>query len=244
MPTIRLPAEGWRPRAYQLPVWSYLENGGKRAECIWHRRSGKDEVALHWAAVAAFERPATYWHMLPEAAQGRRAIWEAVNPHSGKRRIDEAFPHALRETTRENEMMIRFKSGSALHVVGSDNFNSLVGSPPAGVVFSEWALADPAAWGLPPPDPRREQRLGAVHHHAARQQPRQDHARRGARTIRPGSRGAAGHRHRGLHARAARGSRSANTWRSSASTRAARSTSRNTSARSRPRCSAPSTPRS
>lgn len=146
--TITLPASGWRPRAYQLPVWSYLERGGKRAECIWHRRSGKDEVALHWAATAAFERPATYWHMLPEAAQGRRAIWEAVNPHSGRRRIDEAFPHELRETTRENEMMIRFKSGSALHIVGSDNFNSLVGSPPAGVVFSEWALADPAAWGF------------------------------------------------------------------------------------------------
>jgi phage terminase large subunit len=30
--------------------------------------------------------------MLPEAAQARKAIWEAVNPHSGKRRIDEAFP--------------------------------------------------------------------------------------------------------------------------------------------------------
>lgn len=148
MPTIRLPAEGWQPRDYQLPLWRWLERGGKRAECIWHRRSGKDEVALHWAAIAAFERPATYWHMLPEAAQGRRAIWEAVNPHSGKRRIDEAFPHALRETTRENEMMIRFKSGSALHIVGSDNFNRLVGSPPAGVVFSEWALADPAAWGF------------------------------------------------------------------------------------------------
>ena len=28
--------------------------------------------------------------MLPEAAQARKAIWEAVNPHSGRRRIDEA----------------------------------------------------------------------------------------------------------------------------------------------------------
>lgn len=145
---VKLPHNGWRPRPYQLPLWSYLERGGTRAEAVWHRRSGKDEVALHWEAIACFQRPATYWHMLPEAAQGRRAIWEAVNPHSGLRRIDEAFPHALRETTRENEMMIKFKSGSALHIVGSDNFNSLVGSPPAGVVFSEWALADPAAWGF------------------------------------------------------------------------------------------------
>lgn len=41
--------------------------------------------------------------------------------------------------------MIRFVNGSTWQVVGSDNYNSLVGSPPAGVVFSEWALANPSA---------------------------------------------------------------------------------------------------
>ncbi|MFI0489346.1 MAG: hypothetical protein ACH344_08715 [Yersinia sp. (in: enterobacteria)] len=96
--------------------------------------------------VAAWQRPATYWHMLPEAAQARKAIWQAINPHTGKRRIDEVFPHDLRAGTNETEMLIRFKSGSSWQVVGSDNFNSLVGSPPAGVVGSEWALANPLAW--------------------------------------------------------------------------------------------------
>ncbi len=141
---ISLP-NNWRPRPYQLPAWSYLENGGKHAELIWHRRSGKDEIALHRTAVAAFERPATYWHMLPEAAQARKAIWDAVNPHTGIRRIDEAFPLTIRETTREHEMMIKFINGSTWQLVGSDNFNSLIGSPPAGIVYSEWALADPMA---------------------------------------------------------------------------------------------------
>jgi phage terminase large subunit len=84
--------------------------------------------------------------MLPEASQARKAIWEAVNPHTGLRRIDEAFPHEIRAATRENEMFIRFINGSTWQVVGSDNFNSLVGSPPAGVVFSEWALSNPSAW--------------------------------------------------------------------------------------------------
>ena len=92
------------------------------------------------------EKPATYWHMLPEAAQARKAIWEAVNPHTGIRRIDEAFPHRIRASTREHEMAIRFVTGSTWQVVGSDNYDSLVGSPPFGVVFSEWALANPAAW--------------------------------------------------------------------------------------------------
>ncbi|WP_316859943.1 hypothetical protein [uncultured Cohaesibacter sp.] len=31
-------------------------------------------------------------------------------------------------------------------MAGSDNYDSLVGSNPVGVVFSEWALANPAAW--------------------------------------------------------------------------------------------------
>lgn len=141
---IRLP-NGWSPREYQLPAWRYLENGGKHAELVWHRRSGKDEISLHRAACAAFERVANYWHMLPEASQARKAIWDAVNPHTGRKRIDEAFPLALRKATRNQEMQIQFKNDSTWQVVGSDNFNSLVGSTPAGIVYSEWALANPAA---------------------------------------------------------------------------------------------------
>ncbi len=144
MPTIRLP-NNWNPRPYQRKAWDYLERGGLHAELIWHRRSGKDEIALHRAAVASHERVAGYWHMLPEYAQARKAIWDAVNPHTGKKRIDEAFPLELRKTTRNQEMMVEFKNGSTWQVVGSDNFNSLVGSAPAGIVYSEWALANPAA---------------------------------------------------------------------------------------------------
>lgn len=136
---------GWEPRGYQLPAWRYLQGGGRHAELIWHRRSGKDEIALHRTACAAFERVAGYWHMLPEYAQARKAIWAAVNPHTGKRRIDEAFPPELRSATREQEMTIVFKNGSTWQVVGSDNYNSLVGATPAGIVYSEWALANPNA---------------------------------------------------------------------------------------------------
>ena len=136
----------WRGRAYQISLWQYLRCGGKRAIAIWHRRAGKDEVALHWAALAAHSKTANYWHMLPEYAQARKAIWNAVNPHSGKRRIDEAFPVEIRRTTNEQEMFIRFRNGSTWQVVGSDSYNNLIGTPPYGVVMSEWATADPAAW--------------------------------------------------------------------------------------------------
>ena len=110
--------------------------------------SGKDDVALNWACIAGHERVGEYWHMLPEAAQGRKVIWDAVSPHTGRRRIDHAFPEVLRDKTRDDEMVIRLKSGSLWRVVGSDNYESLLGATPAGVVFSEWALADPNAWAF------------------------------------------------------------------------------------------------
>lgn len=146
MPLIRIP-NGWKPRGYQMPLWSYLENGGKRAIEIAHRRWGKDDVALHWAAVSAIQRPGTYWHGLPEYAQARKAIWNAVDGHTGKRRIDVAFPHEIRETTNDQEMFIRLKTGSTWQVVGTDRFDSLVGAGPVGYVGSEHALANPSAWG-------------------------------------------------------------------------------------------------
>ena len=137
MSRVRLPANSWTPRQYQRPLWDYLENGGKRALAVWHRRSGKDDVCLNRTAIAAHERVGAYWYMLPEQSQGRKAIWEAVNPKTGMRRIDEAFPEALRDATRSQEMFIKFRCGSTWQVVGSDNYNSLVGSPPVGIVASE-----------------------------------------------------------------------------------------------------------
>lgn len=144
---MRLPND-WDPRGYQFNLWDALQNGCKRAVAVWHRRSGKDDVALNWAALAMHQRVGTYWHLLPQANQARKAVWDAVDPHTGRRRIDQAFPREWRETTREQDMLLRVKGGSTWQLVGSDNYNSLVGSPPLGVVFSEYALADPNAWAF------------------------------------------------------------------------------------------------
>lgn len=145
MSEIILP-NNWEPRVYQTPLWQHLENGGRRAYEVAHRRWGKDDVCLHYTATAAMQRVGNYWHMLPQANQAKKAVWNAINSHTGKRRIDEAFPLSIRKRTNNNEMLIEFVNGSIWQVLGSDNYDSLVGSPPVGVVFSEWALANPAAW--------------------------------------------------------------------------------------------------
>ena len=64
MSDIVLP-NNWDPRDYQLPAWCALELGAKRALLLWHRRAGKDDVCLHWAATQAMKRVGNYWHMLP-----------------------------------------------------------------------------------------------------------------------------------------------------------------------------------
>ncbi len=146
---VQLPHGGWKPRHYQEHLWHRMMHGtAKRGVAVWHRRAGKDELCLHLAACKAMLRVGNYWHMLPKANQARRAIWEAVNPHTGRRRIDEAFPEIIRESTRDQDMMIRFVNGSTWQVFGSDNYESGVGSPPIGVVFSEYAQADPNAWAF------------------------------------------------------------------------------------------------
>lgn len=138
---------GPKLRDYQRPVWNYLHNGGRHAELIWHRRAGKDEVCLHWAARQMLLEPGTYWHMLPQANQVRKAIWEGVNYHTGKRRIYEAFPPQL-FSYRETDMLIRCRSnGSTWQAFGSDNYEGAIGSGPRGIVYSEWAQANPAARG-------------------------------------------------------------------------------------------------
>lgn len=114
---------------------------------IWHRRSGKDEIALHGTAIKAHQRVANYWHMLPLANQVRKAIWEAVNPRTGRRRIDEAFPDEICETKRDQDMLIRFRNGSTWQCLGSDNYQGAIGSTPAGIVYSEWAQANPSSRG-------------------------------------------------------------------------------------------------
>lgn len=139
-----LPNE-WEPKTHQLGLWRYLERGGKRAACVWHRRGGKDTTLINWTAVASMQRVGTYWHMLPTLRQARLTVWDGIN-RQGVKVIDQAWPQAIRRNIRNDEMKVETVTGSIWQLVGSDNYNNLVGSNPIGVVFSEWSLTDPRAW--------------------------------------------------------------------------------------------------
>ena len=137
----------FRARWYQKAFHQALVGDAcDRAIAVWHRRAGKDEVVLHGFRDLSINRVGTYWHCLPAYAQARKALWTAINAHTGKRRIDEIFPPECRETTREQEMFIQFRWGSTWQLIGSDAYDATVGAGPVGIAYSEWALANPSAW--------------------------------------------------------------------------------------------------
>lgn len=148
MAAIQLPYKGWRPRPHQVEAWKALRNPGIDTVVLaWHRRAGKDAIALHDAAIRMVNRVGNYWHMLPQADQARKAIWDAVDPNTGRKRWEDAFPPDLISHVDNQAMKITMVNGSTWQVLGSDNYNSLVGTTPVHITLSEAALADPNAFG-------------------------------------------------------------------------------------------------
>lgn len=159
---VELPSGGWECRDYQRNLWRYMEAGGLRAALKWHRRSGKDTTALRWTTVASQRRVGTYWHMLPTLRQARKIIFEGIvegQDGVAHRQLDawpgwreagkldaRGRPVGMVKHIRHDEMKIELWNGSIWYCVGSDNYDSLVGTNPIGVVFSEWSLTDPDAW--------------------------------------------------------------------------------------------------
>jgi hypothetical protein len=144
-PELQLP-HLWAPRPYQLAAWKALvHDHKKRAVLLWHRRAGKDLLLLNATIVASQRRRGVYWHVFPTAKQGRKILWEGVTK-DGRAFLDH-WPRALVAARGEADMRLKLHNGSIWQIVGADNFNeALIGGNPAGLVFSEYALQNPAAW--------------------------------------------------------------------------------------------------
>ena len=146
MSKLHLPAHGFVPRDYQMPLWNYTMGGGKRAVAIWHRRAGKDLLSVNVCAVKATQRIGLYWHILPTYQQGRKIVWDGIM--GGGVKFTDYFPDEIVTKRRDDQMRINLANGSVYQVVGGDNVDRLVGSNPVGCVFSEYALHNPECWDL------------------------------------------------------------------------------------------------
>lgn len=135
----------FKPRSYQLPLMRAMElEGYTRALLVWPRRSGKDILAFNYCIRQLLKRTGSIYYIFPTYSQGKKVLWDGIDS-SGKRILD-YIPKQLVESLNSTEMKIRLKNGSLFQVVGSENYNSLMGTNPMGCVFSEYALQDPAAY--------------------------------------------------------------------------------------------------
>lgn len=144
MTEISIPND-WNPRPHQHPFFQAMDQGKKRACLLWHRRAGKDSCTLNFEAKEMFKRKGNYWHLFPKQRQARKAIWNGIDGQ-GRKILSQVFPDGVVSRKDSTEMMIETVNGSTWQLCGSDNYDSLVGSNPVGVVFSEWSLCDPNAW--------------------------------------------------------------------------------------------------
>jgi hypothetical protein len=94
----------------------------------------------------AHKRIGTYFYFLPTYKQGKKIIWDGIDS-DGFKYINH-IPEVIRESTNNTEMQIKLKNGSIVQIIGSDNIDSIVGTNPIGVVYSEYSLQNPDAWNF------------------------------------------------------------------------------------------------
>lgn len=138
----------WYQRDFHEAI---LSDSVKKAIAIWHRRAGKDDVVMHGTRDLMLRRAGTYWHCLPEYAQARKALWDAVDAHTGRRRIETAFPPEAGFKQDQQKMMVTAPNGATWQLIGSDNYDATVGAGPVCIAYSEWALANPSAYAYHKP---------------------------------------------------------------------------------------------
>jgi len=135
----------FKPRSYQLPLFDAVENKGyKRVLLIWPRRAGKDMAAFNLAIRAAIRKVQVIYYIFPTYAQGKKVIFDSID-NDGNRILD-YVPNELIESKNTQELKLRFVNGSLIQIVGSDNFDSLMGTNPKLCIFSEYSLQDPRAY--------------------------------------------------------------------------------------------------
>jgi len=137
----------YQPRAYQEALYDSIDNGIRRACVVWHRRAGKDKTLLNLTIAQALQRVGVYYYCLPTYAQGKKIIWDGIDGQ-GFRFLDHFPPAIIDGEPNQSELKIKLRNGSLFQIIGTDNFNSIVGPNPIGCVFSEYSLMNPTAWEL------------------------------------------------------------------------------------------------
>jgi hypothetical protein len=137
----------FNPRLYQRKVLEQFPGEKNRAVCVWHRRAGKDLTMFNkMGARALRDKPGSYYFIYPSYTQGKKILWQGMDKE-GRRYID-YLPEGSVVDKNETDMQLWLRNGSLIQVVGSEKIDSIVGTNPKGLVYSEYSLQNPRAWDL------------------------------------------------------------------------------------------------
>ncbi len=116
---------------------------GKNICAVIHRRAGKDIFCIQAWLLRGLTRVGTHVYLFPLYAQARSVVWNGMD-FDGKPFIS-AIPDSLISKKNEARMEITLFNGSRLILAGSNNYDSLMGTNPVTLIYSEFSLHNPLA---------------------------------------------------------------------------------------------------
>lgn len=137
----------YKPYPFQREAWDAFDSGKKKFLFLWHRRAGKDKTMWNMFitfVIKAWETPGMYFYCLPSGTQAKKVIWNGID-NDGFAFLDH-IPKCFVKSKNATEMTITLNNGSTVQLVGSDNYDRLVGSNPKGICFSEYSISNPLGY--------------------------------------------------------------------------------------------------
>jgi len=148
--TITLLPQNFNWFDHQLKVVRPFFSGKyKRFLQVWHRRAGKDHTWKTLAIAAALQKPQMILYTLPTIAQAKKVIWRDINEQGQS--LKDYIPAKYLADMNNTDLFVRFTNGSIIQFAGADNFDSLRGTNPNIIIFSEYSYQSPATWDIMSP---------------------------------------------------------------------------------------------
>lgn len=130
--------ENWQPHSGQLDAGKPLINGSIDTlflQC--GRKFGKSELAIYLLWRHALLNPGSAcYYVAPTMVHGRKLVW--TDP-----RLANFGPKKYVSGLNSTEMIVKFKNGSFIQVLGSENFASANGLRPGFLVYDEFCEFHP-----------------------------------------------------------------------------------------------------
>ena len=130
----------FQAKEHQFQLFEALRTK-KRAFAIWHRRAGKDKTAWNLIIKEAVKKTGIYYYILPTYVQAKKILWDNFE-------MMHHLPPQIVQSKNSVELKITLINKSIIQLIGGEKYDSIRGTDPIGVVFSEWAFTNPQVWEI------------------------------------------------------------------------------------------------